>query len=452
MRSVAELIVEHSESGEVSPPLGLRAAVSVDQGAADRMLRMGAYSIFDQAVVSGTSFLTTLIIARTCSQAELGVYSLAWTIVLFLTAAQGNLITVPYTVYCQRRNGAALAEYAGSTLVHQLVTSLAAVACFLGLSIVLARGWGPESLTPAVWVLLGVIPFLLLREYARRVTFAHLALAHAIAIDLIVAGLQLGALLALRWFGWLSAATAYAVMGAACGVACLYWWLSDQQPMRFSPARIRADWKGNWSFGRWALMSQLTGLAFYLLPWLLAAAHGAAETGELAACSTLVGLLSLFVIGLNNFLMPKAARAFAGQGIHALAGVLRTATLGAAVVLGGLCVVIYFVGGLLAGIMYGAAYADTGPLVTILALATLIDAMGLIASTALWAMDRPATSMIGDVAQLVVTLGVALWLVFPQGAMGVALALLAGRAAGAGVRWFTFWLLVGGQQCEPDPA
>ena len=126
------------------------------------MLRMGVYSIFDQGVVSGTNFLTTLLIARTCCRAELGFYSLAWTMVLFLTAAQGNLISVPYTIYCQRRSGAGLAEYAGSTLVHQLITSLVAVVCFLGLGILLALGFGPQGLQPAAWVLLGVIPFLFL--------------------------------------------------------------------------------------------------------------------------------------------------------------------------------------------------------------------------------------------------------------------------------------------------
>ena len=111
--------------------------------------------------------------------------------------------------------------------------------------------------------------------------------------------------------GWFSAAAVYGVMGGACAVAGVYWWLLDRQPIRFSRTRCYADWARNWSFGRWALMSQVTGLAFYVLPWLLAGVHGAAATGELAACSTLVGLSSLFVIGLNNFLMPKAARAFA---------------------------------------------------------------------------------------------------------------------------------------------
>ena len=452
MKLIPDIVLDHFEPGEASPALAPGIASLVSANASKQVVPIGAFAIFDQAVVSGTNFLTTLIIARTCSQNELGVYSLAWTVVLFLAAAQGNLISVPYTVYCHRRSGEALAGYAGSTLAHQLITSVAAMACLLGLNLLLWMGIGPAGVGPAAWVLLGVIPFLLLREFARRFTFAHLALTTAIAIDVVVAVLQVGGLLALGQFQMLSAAAAYGAMGAACAVACLCWWSLNGQPLRFSRQRFVEDWRGNWSFGKWALTSQLTGLAFYLLPWILAAVHGEAETGELAACSTLVGLSNLFVIGLNNLLMPKAAQAFSQWGQHALCGVLRKAMLWFVAVLGSLCLAVLFAGDLLAGTIYGPEYGDTGLLVFMLALATFTDALGLTASTGLWAMDRPSASLIGDVVQLLVTLGSALWLVFPLGAMGIAVALVAGRAAGAAVRWFTFWLSMGCVNCEPHTA
>jgi O-antigen/teichoic acid export membrane protein len=450
MKLIPDIILDYFEPGEASPVLTPRIAAE-SGGASRRVVPAGAFAIFDQGVVSGTNFLTTLILARACSQEELGAYSLAWTVVLFLAAAQGNLISVPYTMYCHRHAGDGLAAYAGSTLLHQLATSLVAVACILGLDMLLSTGVGTAGVRPAAWVLLGVIPFLLLREYARRLTFAHLELKAAVAIDVLVAVLQLGSLLVLRRMGLLSSAAAYGAMGAACAVACLYWWWTAP-PMRFSRERFVADWRANWSFGKWALTSQLAGLAFYVLPWILAAFHGEAETGELAACGTLVGLSNLFVIGLNNYLMPKAAQAFTQRGPRGLDGVLRKAMLCSVVVLGGLCVVAFFAGNMLAGAVYGAKYGDTGMLVFMLSLATFTDALGLTAGTGLWAMDRPSTSLVGDIVQLVVTLGCALWLVFPLGAMGIAIAMVAGRAAGAAVRWFALRSLIGFVHCEPNAA
>jgi O-antigen/teichoic acid export membrane protein len=256
-------------------------------------------------------------------------------------------------------------------------------------------------------------------------------------MDIIVALLQLGSLLVLWRLHLLSAAAAYGAMGGACVIACLAWWLGKGQPIRFSRRGLAQDWRHNWSFGKWALASQLTGLASCALPWLLATVRGEAETGEFAACATLVGLSNLFVMGLNNFLMPKTAQAFARRGVSALRGVLRKALLLSMGVLGSLCVAALFLGDRVAGILFGPEYADTGTLITILALATLVDALVLTASTGLWAMDRPAANLRADVVQMLVTLATALWLVAPQGAMGIAIALVAGRTAGALVRWIT---------------
>ena len=52
--------------------------------------RLGMALIFDQAVVSATNFATTLIIARLCTKADVGVYYLAWTLVLFIVARKGT--------------------------------------------------------------------------------------------------------------------------------------------------------------------------------------------------------------------------------------------------------------------------------------------------------------------------------------------------------------------------
>lgn len=452
MKSLLGISLDRSDLTEAALPLTPGDGTSFVRNAVVKIVGHGAASIFDQAVVSGTNFLTTLIIARACSQEELGIFSLASTVVLFLTAVQANLITVPYTMYCHQNEGDSLAEYGGSTLIHQLFTSLVAVSCFLAVAVVVSAGYGPAGLRSASLVLLGVIPFILLREYARRFAIAHLAMTVAVMVDVVVSVLQITTLLVLRHFGELSAASVYATMGGACAIAAVCWWLFDRQPIAICRRRLVLDWVRNWSFGRWAMLSQLTGLGFYVLPWLLASVHGEAETGELAACGTLVGLSNLFVIGLNNILMPKAARAFVADGSRGLFGVLRIATTCCAVVLGGLCIGAYFVGGILAGFIFGPEYADTGPLVTMLALATFVDSLSLTASTGLWAMDRPAMGLIGDVIQLVATLGLAICLVSPFGAIGITVALTVGRAAGAATRWATIWLLTQTNSFAPTPA
>lgn len=429
-------------SDAASPPAAACAADAPFAESREPVLRKGAVSIIDQAIVSGVNFLTVAIVARACSPAEVGVYALAWTVVLFITVAQSNLISIPYTMYRHRREGGALAEYGGSAMVHQLVLSAAAAVCFVGLAAALSLGAGPSGLRPAAWLLSGAIPFILLRDFARRFSFAHLAPETAVVMDLAVSAVQVACLLALWRMDLLSAATAYAVMGAACAAAVAGWWLVRKQPLRFSRAAVVRDWRQNWAFGRWTITGQASGLGFYALPWLLAFVHGEAETGRLAACTTLVGLSNLFVMGLNNYLMPRAAQSLAKNGAGELAAVLRKAMLASAAVLGALTLGAFLVGDHLATIVFGPTYAGTGALLTVLAAAALADSFGQTASAGLWTIDRPAANLAADLVQVAATLVAAVWLVFPLGALGIALAILAGRAVGVSARCCLLWGLM----------
>src|SRR5262249_21447424 len=160
-------------------------------------MRKGVLAVLDQAVVSGTSFVTSVIIGRLCSQEDLGVYALAVSLILFLRGVQGELVCSPYTIYCNRHEGAALPSYTGSTLGHYLTLTLLGMACLLGLAGVLSLGVGPVGAASTVWVLAGIAPFLLLREYIRQVSLSHFRLPTVLVIDASVSVLQLGGLVLL---------------------------------------------------------------------------------------------------------------------------------------------------------------------------------------------------------------------------------------------------------------
>ena len=130
---------------------------------ADPEFRKGALSIFDQAVVSGTNFGTSVIIGRLCERECLGVYALALSIVYFARGIQEQIVSAPYAVYGNRYRGDALAGYTGSILIHQLLFAMVTVIGLLIFAGLLMSGRGPQDLLPVVWVLLGAAPLLLLR-------------------------------------------------------------------------------------------------------------------------------------------------------------------------------------------------------------------------------------------------------------------------------------------------
>jgi hypothetical protein len=91
----------------------------------------------DQAVVSGASFLTT--IGRFAFPSELGLYSLAASLLISLFCIQESLITLPYTVQRHRPIGTP-AEYAGSSLALSVLALLVLAAGALGISMFSMKG------------------------------------------------------------------------------------------------------------------------------------------------------------------------------------------------------------------------------------------------------------------------------------------------------------------------
>src|SRR5262245_13523245 len=174
----------------------------------------GLFSIVDQAIFSGTSFLTAALIGRFTSPDQLGLYYLVLSVVLIITGIQENLIAAPYAVYSKRHQGKELAEYAGSAWAHFVAVSfLAVVGVTIAIPMFLLEG--QSRIVPGLWAVIAVGPMLMFRQWIRRYTFASANVKSAIALDAIAAGLQLSALAALGYFGLLSLFRIFVVMGAA---------------------------------------------------------------------------------------------------------------------------------------------------------------------------------------------------------------------------------------------
>ena len=295
----------------------------------------------------------------------------------------------------------------------------------------------PEGTHTAIWMLVAVGPLLLLREYIRQLLFAHLEMRSAIVLDVTVSLIQLAAMLGLSLAGRLGVVETLAVMGLSCGLAAGGWLLAKSRTMIFRTAAAVRDFQSNWIFARWALASQLLACTTpYVMPWVVALTHGEAETGTLGACTTLVGLSNMFMMGLCNFLSPRSARAFAEGGLAELQSVLaQTAGLFAAS-LGSLCLLAFLFGEPVAVLVYGPQFAGTGWIIGVLSLSVLANSMGVTAGNGLWAMERPQANFVADLTALGVVIIATIFLVPAFGPLGAALTTLAGTATDAAVRLF----------------
>ncbi|MDZ4685321.1 MAG: lipopolysaccharide biosynthesis protein [Planctomycetaceae bacterium] len=432
MTTSATLDPTSADEGRAATPTLLQRAVARWQSPT---FRQAFLSVADQAVVSGTSFASSVLVGRSCSQDQLGVYALVLSMLLLARGIQGDLISGPYLVYCHHRNREALARYTGSSLIHQTILSLGVLFALMGLAAGMAFAGSSTGLASAVLSLALVTPLVLLREHLRQLSFAHLRLREALAIDILVAMMQLGAVGLLAWTGALTVTAIYVSMGAGCGVACLGWLIARPDAVSFRLADAWSDWWSNWQFGRWSLASQLISRAMtYLAPWLIAWTHGEAATGLLAANVTIVNLAGMFVTGVSNALTPHAARAYVGGGVTRLRTVLFETLTIFLVTVGGFCGFVALTGDGLITFVYGDRFAGAPFVLLLLALQLLANSIGIVVGNGLWAMNRPEANFRADVMTLLVSSGILALAIPTAGITGAAFGLLLGTAAGTLIR------------------
>jgi len=419
----------------------------------DAHARDGVLALVDQALFSGTSFLTTIIVGRMSTRHDLGTYSLGFSIIMIVICIENALIASPYTVYVQRLQGRHRGEYSGSVLVHCLMLSGLAV-IFLALSAcVLSLGIGPPGLGPVVWALASVIPFRLVRQFAREFTFAHLNLVRVLLLDALVAAVQLGGICYLAFSGRLSAVSAHVMVGLACAAGAAVWFAFARPDFAFRWARVaKAFWR-DWVFGRWVLASQMSlVLHSSVMYWVLALRLGIAATGVLAACDTVVALSNPFILGMNNYLGPRIARAFAEGGRPRIRRVVVNSALFLAGVMAAGCVFVALFGGRLVCLLYGEEYAGHEQTVTVLALAVFTSVLAQAPSLGLLAMERSDVAFRLRLLGLSVTTLAGFCLVRPFGVDGAAYALLGGHLTTAIVTCFAYRKVVMAEPGRTGPA
>ncbi|MFK8111395.1 MAG: lipopolysaccharide biosynthesis protein [Rubripirellula sp.] len=384
-------------------------------------------SLVDQVVVSGTRFATTVMIGRFGSDAELGVYSLAFSIVVLVLSFQESLISIPYTVFVKRLNATDQNDYSASTLAQAVCLNLFAAAMLLvSCAAMLLLNVSPGF--PWLLTLLAVLlPFMLLREFARRFAFAHLDIRTVLALDIGVSVLQLAGLAGLMWAHQMSAMGAYLVTGLATGMGVICWFLAARSSFTWNRQRVRLDLAKNWKFGKWVAGANVISVFHMYLPhWMLAAVYDESATGVFSACMTVVVMANPFILGMTNVLSPKAAHCYADEGAAAVARKVWQFMGIMSAVLIAFCLVASVFGGRFIVMIFKESYAGNDQTIIALALGTIALGASYAVSSGLRAIDQPQTNLWAGMLGLAVTAVVSSLLVSPLGILGTTIGLVIG--------------------------
>src|SRR5215213_1702813 len=85
------------------------------------------YGLSDQAVISATSFVTLLVMARALSASAFGAFALVYMVLLFVNSVQSALVTQPHNVLAAAREDRGYRRFTVATVVVGLLFMMTVV-------------------------------------------------------------------------------------------------------------------------------------------------------------------------------------------------------------------------------------------------------------------------------------------------------------------------------------
>lgn len=409
-------------------PAGIEAEETAERESREevkRDVKRGILALFDQAVCSGTNFLTIALLARSLSMATFGVFSLAFLCFQFARTIQERTLAAPYLVFTHRP-AVDSRKLLGSNLVHQAFFAVVVLIVTVVAGVSFSAVGKPVGLGNAFLALALAIPFLLLRDQLRAVCLAHFRMDVALALNVAVAVLQIGGLGLLLLLDSVSVLSAATVMGIACLAPAAAWYAIRPMPFTVERSQLLPDWKRFWGFSRWLVLARAIGIGGqYLVPAMVAIYLDPAQVGAFATCTALVGLSMMFVLGLNNFAQPRIVVAYQQHGTKAMIRAVLQTTACFAFFLGGVAALLLLFGDDLLGLIYGSAYIGYGKISAMLSLGMLAVSVSIAFQNGLVALGKPHGFLLGELSFFVTAVGLAAILIPRWELMGAATALVA---------------------------
>lgn len=389
---------------------------------------LGSLALIDQVVVSATNFATTLLLSNLCSQTQMGLFGLCWTIFGFQRTAQERMLSAPYMVFAHRPDQDK-PTWLGSSLIHQRMFGIVCTIVAWSMAAFFHFTGNSPGMAPVMLSFGAMSSFLLLRDHVRAICSTHFRYDVSLAVDCATSVLQIGGIAALYFLDILTIWSCILVIGLACLIPTMTWlWVAPQE-YRLDSSRYSSDWKTSWGFSKWLFAARAIGISgLYLIPWIVAYLMDEVAVGIFTVCTTFAGFALMFVMGINNFFAPRTISAFHTGGKPALIRSLTETIAVFGAILGTVTVAMYFLGDWLLGYC-GPGYTGNGSVVFYLCLSMLAVSISIAWGNGLAALGKPRGYFIGEVAYFVVAVSLA-WILIPRMELnGAALALVGASLA-----------------------
>ena len=281
----------------------------------------------DQAVVSGFSFLSSVVLARYLGIQGFGVYSIAWLGVMVASSINQPFIISPMQTLSGKKSLEEQKEYLQALVFKQLF--FAGIMGFLSFIAVVVMSfflheWKVQSIILAFP--LAVFSFVL-QDFFRRYFFVIGKPFKSLIIDVIAYGGVLLSSFAIHFVRTMDAQFVLLLTAVFFLYASLTGLWSMEQ-LKFNPKKIKAVILEHWDFSKWltatALLQWFSGNLFIIAA---GAILGPRAVGATRMAQNIVGITHVLFLAMENIIPVRAASFQRDGGNEKMFGYLWKFTL-----------------------------------------------------------------------------------------------------------------------------
>lgn len=382
----------------------------------------GSLAVIDQAFISGSNFLVSILLARWASAEEYGAFALAFAVFLLLSQLQQSVLLEPMSVFGGAYSGSRLKRYYGS-LLHMQNGLLVAITVPLALAALITQQFASgQQLGAALWGVTLASPFVMSLWMARRAFYLENAPAPAAVGAVVYTVVTIGGLIVVRRLGEVTSFMAFVVMGIAALITtvAMFWRLRPQFRREPADASFRIECGQHLRYGGWALAGALAMWVPQNIYYaVLSGAQGMAAAGDIRALLNLSLPLQRVALALGLLLLPYTARIHSERGQEAAKAFTRKICYLFAT---GSTIYWIFVLGLrhqLFQLLYAGKYTSLISLLPWMALSSVLSTVIFALVIALRAMRSPASVFYASAASGVIAIAIGIPATWLWGVAGV---------------------------------
>lgn len=353
-------------------------------------VRQVTCSLTDQVLAVGGTFIANIVLARTQTKNEYGMFVLSYSLYAFLFGLYHAAILDPYTVFAAGRYRRSSAEYL------RLIASSTALTCFLLGGLLLATyllllRYAPHVAFRALLGLALSTPILLTGHLIRRIFYLQQQPALAAKFSL-VAFFSIASLLWLTAkIHLLNSLSVFLVL--ALGVVAAT--LSCVRDLPFgSPAQPFLErepnyWREHWKYAKWVLATafvfQFSTQGYF---WVVGGILSLKEVGDLKAMYLLVASVDQIFISCSYLLIPALAARCAANRTDAFISLWKKYVLATTAITTLFALFMRVFGRAMIHLLYRGKYDSMGSHLFVLALLPLFLGIGNSINNALVAREK----------------------------------------------------------------